>query len=449
MAVPISELQSVAPSAVIELFTLELNLAQHGIAETYRFHAGTNVSGGNLVWAGNTYLAMAIEASGFEYSGNGQLPRPKIRVSNTMGTITALILSLPNGLEAAKVTRIRTLARYLDGVNWPGGVNPLGTPDATAEFPREVFFLDRKSAETREVVEFEMCSAFDLANVRAPKRQCIANICPWVYRSAECSYSRPGYYDINNSPVGSLALDVCNKRLDGCETRFSVFTRAGTVTVGSNTLTLASTVSILPGDPIRGWGLPTGTTVSTVTSSTTLALSANATASSSASKTGTASATAATLTVANTTGMAVGMAVTGTYMNGATITGISGTTLTLSGRPYSLTRSGTYDVIPGYSYLNPPDKVNLTNTTGIVVGMRVFGSIGINTTVASVSAGVSITLSVAPPTPEDGAPVTLYFMPASPAASTYAFTAGNAYAFRDPAAELPYGNFPGVGASGY
>jgi len=446
MAVPISELQSVAPSAVIELFTLELNLAQHGIAETYRFHAGTNVSGGNLVWAGNTYLAMAIEASGFEYSGNGQLPRPKIRVSNTMGTITALILSLPNGLEAAKVTRIRTLARYLDGVNWPGGVNPLGTPQPDCEFPREVFFLDRKSAETREVVEFEMCSAFDLANVRAPKRQCIANICPWVYRSAECSYSRPGYFDINNNPVGSLALDVCNKRLDGCETRFSVFTRAGTVTVGSNVLTLASTVSILPGDPIRGWGLPTGTTVSTVTSSTTLALSANATASSSASKTGTASATAAALVVANTTGLAVGMAVAGTYMNGATIAGISGTTLTLSQRPYSFTRSGTYDAVYGYTY--GYDGVFLSNTSGIVAGMQVFGSFGLNTTVRSVSAG-KVILNILSGSVKDNAPVTLYFIPASPAASTYAFTADTTYAFRDPAAELPYGGFPGVGASGY
>lgn len=445
MPVPISELQSVAPSAVIELFTLELNVAQHGIAETYRFHAGTNVSGGNLVWAGNTYLAMAIEASGFEYSGNGQLPRPKIRVSNTMGTITALILSLPNGLEAAKVTRIRTLARYLDGVNWPGGVNPLGTPQPDCEFPREVFFLDRKSAETREVVEFEMCSAFDLANVRAPKRQCIANICPWVYRSAECSYSKPGYFDINNDPAGSLALDVCNKRLDGCETRFSVYTRAGTVTVGSNTLTLDSTASILPGDPIRGWGLPTGTTVSSVANSTTLALSANATASSSASKTGTASATAASLVVANTTGLAVGMAIAGTYMNGATIAGISGTTLTLSQRPYQLVKSATA-VVSEYSYL-ATRRITI-DTTGLSVGMRVFGSASINTTIATIASG-SITLAGYGSNPANGTPLTLYFMPASPAASTYTFTADTTYAFRDPANELPYGGYPGVGASGY
>lgn len=44
MAVPIAALQAAAPSAVIELFILELNLKQHGVASTYRFHAGTSLN---------------------------------------------------------------------------------------------------------------------------------------------------------------------------------------------------------------------------------------------------------------------------------------------------------------------------------------------------------------------------------------------------------------------
>jgi lambda family phage minor tail protein L len=190
MAVPVGELQSIAPSAIIELFVLELNTKMHGVSDIYRFHAGTNAVGtnGNVVWAGATYSAMPIEAEGFEYSGNGQLPRPKIRVSNIMGTISAIILSLPNGLEGAKVSRIRTMARYLDAVNFSGGTNPYGTPDSTAEFPREVYYIDRKSAENRDVVEFELACAFDLVGVRAPKRQCISNVCQWGYKSAECGY---------------------------------------------------------------------------------------------------------------------------------------------------------------------------------------------------------------------------------------------------------------------
>ena len=119
MAVPVSELQKAAPSAVIELFQLELNAAQHGANETYYFHAGVNADNADdIIWNGQSYLAFPIEATEFEYTGTGSLPRPKLRVSNINGNITGLILSLPNGIEGAKVTRIRTLARYIDGVNF-------------------------------------------------------------------------------------------------------------------------------------------------------------------------------------------------------------------------------------------------------------------------------------------------------------------------------------------
>ena len=219
MSVPFSDLQAIAPSAVIELFELQLNTTQHGVNDIYRFHAGSNLNAnGQLVWNGSTYLRFPVEADGFEYTGNGQLPRPKIRVSNILGTITALLLGLPEGLEGAQVTRIRTLARYLDAVNFPGGVNP--TADPLCEMPREIFYIDRKTSETRDVVEFELASAFDLQGVRSPKRQCIGNICQWVYRSAECGYTGTSYFDANDNSVPTLAADVCGKRLSSCKARF-------------------------------------------------------------------------------------------------------------------------------------------------------------------------------------------------------------------------------------
>lgn len=207
MAVPVSDLQAVAPSAIIELFELELNTTQHGIAQTYRFHAGTSLNAnGELVWNSSSYMRYPIEVTGFEYTGTGQLPRPTLRVSNIMGTITALLLSLPRGIEGAKFTRIRTLARYIDAANFPGNVNPYGSPDPTAELPREIFYIDRKSAETRDIVEFELAAAFDLAGVRAPKRQCNNSVCQWVYKSTECGY------------IG--ALPTCDKTLDACQAHF-------------------------------------------------------------------------------------------------------------------------------------------------------------------------------------------------------------------------------------
>ena len=46
--------------------------------------------------------------------------------------------------------------------------NPL-TPDPTAEFPQEIYFLDRKISENRDVVQWEAISALDLVNVKLPK----------------------------------------------------------------------------------------------------------------------------------------------------------------------------------------------------------------------------------------------------------------------------------------
>jgi len=319
----ITDLQKINPSAIIELFTLETTVALHGSAQTYRFHNGTSLNNnGDIVWAGNTYIKLPIVAEGFAFQ-RGQIPRPTLTVSNALGTITAILLNVNqvttgNDLTGATVTRIRTLARYLDNVNFPvtststtttttiadpadaetvtytvtvvqdsysnnvfaingvqkpvitmkrgstyifnqshssnvghplritsdaGGqqtttnagtlgtdatvtyqpaypdapndlryyctshgnnmgntitmnnpntttstttttstqqVNPLGTPDPTAEFPREIYKIDRKATENREVVQFELAAPFDLAGIRAPKRLCTRDNFPSI-----------------------------------------------------------------------------------------------------------------------------------------------------------------------------------------------------------------------------------------------------------------------------
>lgn len=443
MTVPVSDLQAIAPSAVIELFELELNTLQHGVADTYRFHAGSSLnSNGEVVWAGNSYLRFPVEADGFDYSGNGQLPRPKMRVSNILGTITALLLSLPDGLEAAKVTRIRTLARYIDGANFPGGTNPYGTPDSTAEFPREIYYVDRKVTETRDVVEFELAAAFDLAGVRAPKRQCIANICQWVYRSAECGYGEAAYYDANNNPVSSSSLDVCGKQLNSCKTRFDSIRRTGTVTKGSTALTLNSTAGLVAGQSIYGVGVATGATISSITNNTALVMSAAATVSTTQTQSATPSATAASMTVTTGANLQVGLSVSGTYIpDGTTVTAISSNTATLSARPYQLVKSATAVV---FRFGISTTRSITIDTTGLSVGMRVFGSNGIDTTIATIGSG-SITLASYGSNPANGTVLTLYFMPPSPSAATYTFTASNAMTFRTTDNVLPFGSFPGIG----
>ena len=180
-----SEIQKINPSAIIELFTLQLNTALHGSNTIYRFHAGSNLNAnGEIVWAGNSYQRFPIQATGFAYQ-RGQLPRPTLVVSNALGTISAILLTVNqtttgNDLTGATFTRIRTMARFIDAANFSGGSNPLGTPDPTAEFKRQVFTVDRKATENREIVEFELAGAIDMAGVRAPKRQCTRALFPSI-----------------------------------------------------------------------------------------------------------------------------------------------------------------------------------------------------------------------------------------------------------------------------
>ena len=85
-----------------------------------------------------------------------------------------------NDLTGATLTRIRTLAKFIDAVNFAGNVNPYGTPDPNAEFAQEIYSIDRKSQETREVVSFELAAPIDLIGVRAPKRQCTRDEFPCI-----------------------------------------------------------------------------------------------------------------------------------------------------------------------------------------------------------------------------------------------------------------------------
>lgn len=259
------ELLKLAPSAVIELFELRLDNSLHGSSDVYRFHNGmsrnnVNISA-NVVFNSQEYVRLPIAADGFEYSNTGTLPRPTLTVSNLDGTMTILLAlvnatTAGNDLGGAEVRRIRTLKKYLDDINFrfdDTGItqdgntlitqdgntfnfsrlgNPSGVADPHAEFPQERWFIDRKANESRNSVTFELASKFDLAGQKLPKRQIIANVCQWIYKSTECGYNPavgPGKqidgvtytrFDVNNEGVTTDAEDVCGKRVASCKCRF-------------------------------------------------------------------------------------------------------------------------------------------------------------------------------------------------------------------------------------
>ncbi len=227
------DLNSFAPDKIIELFELEFvdEVATALGVSKYYFHNGLNAGfTGNIVFNSNTYSAIPIKSEGFEMTTQGSLPRPLLTIANLDGAITALIKTVNNvqratnpsqtalfsgnDLAGTQIRRITTLRKYLDG-----------QPDADvhARNADQIFEIDRKVSETRDAVQFELVMPVDREGDMLPKRQCVSNICQWVYRSSECSYTGTNYFDINDQAVGSAAADVCGKRLTSCKARFGQY----------------------------------------------------------------------------------------------------------------------------------------------------------------------------------------------------------------------------------
>ena len=136
MTIPIEELQQNNPSAIIELFELELVEGLHyqtgnpnNIITTYRWHSGvTEDSTGQLSFGGQIYSAMPIEAEGFDYKGTSKgssTPRPTLRISNLLSTVSTILAEVNgvtphNDLIGAKVTRKTTFAKFISASNFSG-----------------------------------------------------------------------------------------------------------------------------------------------------------------------------------------------------------------------------------------------------------------------------------------------------------------------------------------
>ena len=222
------DLRSLSPSTVIELFEVDLSTAGYTGTTIQRLHNGVTIKNTDIIWAGNTYSRFPIKCTGFEFTGKGQLPRPTLSVSNITGAMGAIIRDY-NDLLGVKVTRIRTLLKYIDHANFPGktgypnGFNPYGVPDILAKLPDDIYYIDRKSKEDKFMIEFELAASFDVSTVQLPRRQIVQNMCSWKYKGTECGYSGSNYYDIKDVTCAP-EVDVCGKRLTSCQLRWGTNT---------------------------------------------------------------------------------------------------------------------------------------------------------------------------------------------------------------------------------
>ena len=192
--------QSSGLITVFEVLLPESDIGGPGIDKLY-FHDGRNGSA-DITWYSlndesnfgsttsghygqQTYSAFPVESEGWEVRGTGSLPRPQVKFANINQYWSANLANFDD-LIGAKVIRRRTLEKYLS-------TNP------PVEFNRDVYYIERKAAETPIYVEFELTSAFDVQGVKLPRRSIIAARCPWKYKDTDqggCDWPADNKYTI-------------------------------------------------------------------------------------------------------------------------------------------------------------------------------------------------------------------------------------------------------------
>jgi lambda family phage minor tail protein L len=215
----ISEMGRTAPSAVITLYEIDVenllidehmsynSLTDRSGEAVFRFHNNLKITQQKIYWKGQTYHPMPVMVDGFESSTRGATPVPRMSITSdskhdSMFRDFRTMVRKLDDMIGAKVTRVRTFAKYLDAENFysimdDGTKVSLGDdvlipegfePDPLAEFPREIFFINRKSSESKNGLAFELGSFADFENLRLPSRIVLSRYCQFQYRGEGCLY---------------------------------------------------------------------------------------------------------------------------------------------------------------------------------------------------------------------------------------------------------------------
>ena len=200
-----ADLQQGWHDAIVELIDLDLSPITNDPADIFYFTNQLKPDDTKIQWKGNVYEPIPIAAAGYEKSTTGQIAQPTLTVANVLGTFTQVINELDD-LVGAKVTRRRTLGKYLDG-------EPEADP--LQEFPIDVFYIERKTQENSMVISWQLASVLDLEGLKLPRRIITQNYCQWRYRGSECGFTGPTLYDnndryINTTGLSAFAIAVVN-----------------------------------------------------------------------------------------------------------------------------------------------------------------------------------------------------------------------------------------------
>ena len=202
--------KSIGSSLVQDGTEVGINFETAGGEENIlRFHNNIKAMNCYIYWQGNTYFPAPIHAEGFDISARGTLPTPILRVTAQKEEGIEALSILRRAIHkygdiiGAKVTRIRTFAKYLDSKNFSdisqinnsqgSYANPFPDqyePDPYADFPRDIFYVERKSNENKINIEYELSALLDVEGIKLPRRRVLSQRCSFTYRGCGCFYEQ-------------------------------------------------------------------------------------------------------------------------------------------------------------------------------------------------------------------------------------------------------------------
>ena len=209
--------QSPTPGELVTMFQLDTS-SIGGPIQSFCAAAQNNLG---VTFNGVYYTPTDVSYSGFEMSGSGGLPTPKIKVSNSNGIFQAMLNTFGD-LVGCTLTRIRTFAQYLDGA---------AEADPTALFGPDIFLVERKSSENPIFIEWELSSSLDNQGAMIPKRMVIRDTCTWRYRvwnmttgafdytKAQCPYTG-AIMTAQDAASTDPTQDGCGRMVSSCKLSF-------------------------------------------------------------------------------------------------------------------------------------------------------------------------------------------------------------------------------------
>lgn len=210
---------------LIELFDITLPgySSTSGAGKYYLCNGETDqdaVADTDIIFNGNTYLAIPIQITGIEFNSSGAYARPTLTIANipnltkTLDTDNEAVLE---DLRVAGTAGIEAFERNdeLIGTKVVYRKTLKSKLSSGEEFPSQTYYIDRVASENNIFVAFELASPMDIEGAQIPARMVIGRYCSWQYQGRAdglgggCTYPNDStqhkLYDYENNDLGTPA----------------------------------------------------------------------------------------------------------------------------------------------------------------------------------------------------------------------------------------------------